>query len=74
MSSPSNYPGGIASAMNDQRGREPAAAAIAGDGVTDPAELARIINLIRAAESSDTNRPREVSVGRSEERRVGKEC
>ena len=49
--------------MNDQRGREPAAAAIAGDGVTDPAELARIINLIRAAESSDTNRPREVSVG-----------
>ena len=63
MSSSNQYPGGIASAMNDERGRVPAAPAVAGDGVTDPAELARLITLIRAAESADTNRARDVSVG-----------
>jgi DNA-binding NarL/FixJ family response regulator len=61
---PSNsFPGGIASALNDQRERAPAAATVAGAGVTDPAELARLITLIRAAESADTAPVRDVAVG-----------
>lgn len=66
MSGSNPYPGGIASALNDQRGRTPAAPAsqpVAGDGVTDPAELARLINLIRAAESADSKAPRDVAIG-----------
>jgi DNA-binding NarL/FixJ family response regulator len=62
---PSNsFPGGIASALNDQRERAPAAAsAVAGAGVTDPAELARLITLIRAAESANAAPARDVTVG-----------
>jgi DNA-binding NarL/FixJ family response regulator len=64
MSGSNTYPGGIASALNDQRSRAPAAATAAvGAGVTDPAELARLITLIRAAESADTRPVRDVSVG-----------
>jgi DNA-binding NarL/FixJ family response regulator len=64
MNSSNNFPGGIASALNDQRGRAPAStAAVAGAGVTDPAELARLISLIRAAETADTTPVRDVAVG-----------
>ena len=63
MNLPSNFPGGIASALNDQRDRAPSAPTVAGAGVTDPAELTRLINLIRAAESADTAQVRDVAVG-----------
>ena len=63
MNPPSNFPGGIASALNDQRDRVPSAPGVAGTGVTDPAELTRLINLIRAAESADTAPVRDVAVG-----------
>ena len=64
MSASNKFPGGIASALNDQRGRIPAAAAaMAGAGVTDPAELARLISLIRAAESANTSPVRDVEIG-----------
>jgi DNA-binding NarL/FixJ family response regulator len=64
MSAANNFPGGIASALNDQRDRAPAAAAaVAGAGVTDPAELARLISLIRAAESANPAPVRDVAVG-----------
>ncbi len=61
---PSNsFPGGIASALNDQRDRASSAPPVVGAGVTDPAELTRLINLIRAAESADTAQVRDVAVG-----------
>jgi DNA-binding NarL/FixJ family response regulator len=52
---------GIASAMNDQRGQAPAP--VAGTGMTDPAELARLITMIRAAEASDPVRARSILIG-----------
>jgi DNA-binding NarL/FixJ family response regulator len=63
MSASNNFPGGIASALNDQRERAPAAPTVAGAGVNDPAELARLISLIRAAETADTAPVRDVAVG-----------
>jgi DNA-binding NarL/FixJ family response regulator len=63
MSGSNPYPGGIASALNDQRGRPTAPAASVGDGITDPAELARLINIIRAAESADARQVRDVAIG-----------
>ncbi len=63
MNPPNSFPGGIASALNDQRDRAPSAPTVAGAGVTDPAELTRLINLIRAAESADTAQVRDVAVG-----------
>jgi DNA-binding NarL/FixJ family response regulator len=63
MSASNNFPGGIASVLNDQRDRAQTPSQVAGAGVTDPAELARLINLIRAAETADTTPVRDVAVG-----------
>lgn len=63
MNSSNTFPGGIASALNDQRERAASSTAVAGAGVTDPAELARLISLIRAAESADNSGMRDVAVG-----------
>lgn len=63
MSGSNPYQGGIASALNDQRGRPASTAASVGDGITDPAELARLINIIRAAESADARQVRDVAIG-----------
>jgi DNA-binding NarL/FixJ family response regulator len=63
MSSSNSFPGGIASALNDQRQRNPAPATVAGAGINDPAELARLISLIRAAEAADISPVRDVAVG-----------
>jgi DNA-binding CsgD family transcriptional regulator len=53
--------GGIASAMNDQRG--PAPPTRPGAGVDDPAELMRLISMIRAAEATDPARQRDMEIG-----------
>lgn len=63
MSGSNPYPGGIASALNDQRSRSAQSTATSGDGVSDPAELARLISLIRAAESADAKQLRDVAIG-----------
>ncbi len=63
MNSSNTFPGGIASALNDQRERSSAAKTVAGTEVSDPAELARLISLIRAAESADTSSVRDVAIG-----------
>jgi DNA-binding NarL/FixJ family response regulator len=63
MSGSNTYPGGIASALNDQRPRSASDPAVAGAGVTDPDELARLISLIRAAETAQKNPVRNVSIG-----------
>jgi DNA-binding CsgD family transcriptional regulator len=58
------FPGsgfGIASAMNDQRAAPPPARP--GAGVTDPAELMRLISIIRATESTDPLANRTMEIG-----------
>jgi DNA-binding NarL/FixJ family response regulator len=55
--------GGIASAMNDARatgGQQPARP---GEGVTDTAELARIIALVKQAEAASSKGPPDMMVG-----------
>jgi hypothetical protein len=48
--------GGIASAMNDARsGASPQPASRPGEGVSDAAELARIIALVRASEVQNSS-------------------
>jgi DNA-binding NarL/FixJ family response regulator len=59
-----NRPGGIASQMSDARaGAPPAQPAHPGEGVTDAAELARIIALIRQTETQNPQRPPDMMIG-----------
>ncbi len=61
---PHNPSQGIASAMNDARAA-PAHAQPArpGEGVTDAAELARLITMIRASETQNTQSPPDMAIG-----------
>jgi DNA-binding NarL/FixJ family response regulator len=59
----SQRPAGIASTMNDARAAAPAPAPMAGEGVTDTAELARLINLMKQAEAVTSTRQPDIQIG-----------